>query len=134
METVPLSLMEPGLSRGETTADAFGLYRIESGALSTVVARGPLDGKELAEVLPAADRLRPLTEATDGGLFWLRDGPPDIRRIDAGGRAAGRGWLGLPRRNASRVEALSTQPLLPAWVWALAIATLMMLAWWREAR
>ena len=133
-ETVPLSPVEPGLSRGGTTADALGLYRIESGELSTVVARGPLDGKELAEVLPDAERLRPLTEATGGGLFWLRDGPPDIRRISAGGRAAGRGWLGLPRRNASRVEALSTQPLLPAWLWALAIAALMMLAWWREAR
>jgi len=133
-DSIDLRRIEPGLSRGEMISEALGLYRVESGDLSTVVARGPLDGRELAEVIPEAGRLRPLVESTGGGLFWLHEAMPDIRRVDAGQRSAGRGWLGLPRRNASRVEALTTEPLLPAWAWALMIAALMMLVWRREAR
>ena len=77
----------------------------------------------------------PVVEATGGSVRWLaEEGVPDLRRVDPGRRAYGRGWLGIEHHGAYRVLGMNETPMLPAW---LALALLLgaaIVAWWREGR
>jgi len=132
--TVTLSLGESGVAQRSLDVPEFGLYRVREDELSAVAAVGPTGGRELANVVPTASLLAPLPEETGGGVYWLEEGMPDIRRPSARASAAGAGWLGLPRREAARVDSVEQAPLLPAWAWALLLGGLMAVAWWRESR
>lgn len=131
---VTLAPGESGVARRSLDVPEFGLYQAREGELSAVAAVGPTGGRELARAVPTASLLAPLSEATEGGIFWLEDGMPDIRRPSARASAAGAGWLGLPRREAARVDSVEQAPLLPAWAWALLLGGLLALTWWRESR
>ncbi len=133
-ETVALTPGPDGIARGRVAAPELGFYRLSDGPLEAVAGVGPMGGHELSEVVPSDAVLGPLARATGGGVFWLKDGMPDIRRTASRAAAAGRGWLGLPRRGASRSEAVQAAPMLPAWLWALLLASLLGLTWWRESR
>ena len=78
--------------------------------------------------------MRPLVEATGGGIAWLEDGVPEFRRVAPGRDAAGRGWLGLQRNQASAVIGLAEVPLLPALLLLAAALGGLAGAWWREGR
>ncbi len=133
-ETVTLTPGPDGIARGRVAAPELGFYRLSDGSLEAVAGVGPMGGHELSEVVPSDAVLAPLARATGGGVFWLRDGMPDIRRPAPRAAAAGRGWLGLPRRDASRAGSVKAAPMLPAWAWALLLAALLGLTWWRESR
>ena len=78
--------------------------------------------------------LRPLIEASGGGVARLSEGVPDLRRVAADRTTAGRGWLGLRTNDRYLVTGASQLPLLPA---ILALALLLgslTFAWYREGR
>jgi len=125
---------EDGLARRRLAVPSFGLYRVREGEREAVAGVGPTGGHELSRVVPTAGRVRAPAEATGGGVYWIEEGVPELRRPAQGATAAGADWLGLPRREASRVEAVEERPLLPAWVWALLLSALLAAAWWRESR
>lgn len=107
-----------------------GLYRVEAGGQRRFVLAG--DVAEFSEVRPRAAPLDRLTEHSRGGVFWLNDGQPALRRVDAGDDAAGGDWLGLVRNRGGELIGVHQEPLLPpALAWGL-LAALMSLAWWRE--
>ena len=60
-------------------------------------------------------------QANGGGVHWLADGIPSIRRVVPGQSASGSNWIGLRRNGAYRVTSLTQQPLLPAWAALLLI-------------
>jgi len=133
-QSVKLEPGSDGLARRRLDVPAFGLYRVREGEREAVAGVGPTGGHELSRVVPTRARLNPTAEATGGGLYWIEEGLPEIRRPDEDAAAAGPDWLGLPRRNASRVEAVEESPLLPAWAWAVLLGALLAAAWWRESR
>jgi len=123
-----------GVGRRSLEVPEFGLYQVSEDGLSAVAAIGPTGGRELSRVVPTSNLLEPLSEATGGGVFWLEEEIPEIRRPSERAAVAGAGWLGLPRRDAARVESVAQAPLLPAWVWAILLAVLLAMVWWRETR
>lgn len=132
--TLPLAKAEPGRFRASLKAEALGLYRISDGTLTAVAAAGPLNPTEIAD-LRATDRLlRPVVEQSGGGIAWVADGLPAIRRVDRGRPMAGDGWMGLAANGASRVVSVDETPLLPAWAALMILIGTLMLAWWREGR
>ena len=133
----PLRLLPDadGTARARFTASEPGVYRITAGDHTAYVTPHPIAAAELAD-MRATDRIvAPIAEATGGTVRWLADeGVPELRRVEAGRRAFGRGWLGIERHGAYRVLGMSETPLLPAW---LALALLLgsaTVAWWREGR
>jgi hypothetical protein len=78
--------------------------------------------------------MKPLIAASGGGSFWLQDGMPDVKMVSPGRAATGSSWLGLRRNDSYTVTGVTERPLLPAWVYALALLALMTFAWWREGR
>jgi hypothetical protein len=133
--TVPLTDAGNGKATGAMAAPESGLYRVSDGAHRAFAASGDLNPIELTDLRSTGDRLRPIVEATDGGIARLAsDGLPDIRRVKPGRDAAGRGWIGLRANEDYVVAGVDQAPLLPAMVILLLGLGATMLAWRREGR
>ncbi len=133
---VVLEMPETGPGRFEAAWEApmLGLYRLEQGDLTRVIAVGPAAPREFVETIATGDDLEPLAAATLGGVTRLEDGIPDIRTVAEGRPAVGRGWIGVTPREAYLTADVNVAALLPAWIWLLIAAGLAIAAWLVEGR
>ncbi|PUB10848.1 hypothetical protein [Yoonia sediminilitoris] len=134
-ETV-LTLEEVSPGRFETLWEApeIGLYRLDDGDETSVIALGPSAPREFEQTIAAGDLLTPLVAGTGGGIFALSDGAIDVRTVREGRPANGRGWIGITPRGAFRTADISITPALPAWAFLLLASLLIIGAWLREGR
>lgn len=134
---MPLALSKPGLFEGQMEATEFGLYRISQDGKDTVVAMGPLNPLEFADVRATANSLAPIATATRGGIYWAGENAadmPSIRTVRAGRFAAGADWLGLRENEQYLVNDVRLVPLVPGPVALVLILASLLLAWRREGR
>lgn len=129
-----LPQVTPGLYQTVWQAPMLGLYRLEQGDLTRVIAVGPATPREFAETIASAELLQPVAEATRGGVTRLEPGMPDIRAVAEGRVALGRGWIGITPRAAYLTASVNVVPVLPAWAWLLLAAGLAVVAWLIEGR
>ncbi len=134
-ETV-LSLEEVSPGRFETLWEApeIGLYRLDDGEETSVIALGPSAPREFEQTIASATLLEPLVESTGAGVKAISDGDISIRTVREGRPASGRGWIGITPRGAYQTADISITPLLPAWAWLLLASILIVGAWLREGR
>ena len=125
---------EGGRSTGTVTVTQMGLYRVTDGTRTALAAAGPLNPIEFADVRATPDKLAPLAAASGGGVYWLADGVPEMRRVAAGRAMAGRGWLGLRENGDYVVAGFSETPLLPGIAALLLALGALIAAWRREGR
>jgi hypothetical protein len=129
---VPLVQIEPGRFEGRIGIDSIGLYRVSEDGLDAIAAAGALNPKEFADVRATKEIMQPVAEASGGGMHWLSDGLPSMRRVREGGRASGAGWIGLiDRQNYATLSVSRTTLLDPVLAVILALG-LWLLAWRRE--
>jgi len=131
---LPLHLTAPGQYQATYAAAQLGLYRLKQGDLVRVVAVGPSAPKEFEETLASPDKLAPIVAAAKGGILTLENGIPDLRLVNDGRPAAGRGWIGITPRGAYVTGDINIEPVLPAWAYLILAALASVLAWWREGR
>jgi hypothetical protein len=131
---LPMTEVSPGRYELIWQAPMMGLYRLEQGDLTRVVAVGPSAPREFVETIATGAVLEPVVTPTNGGITRLEDGVPDIRAVREGRPAAGRGWVGITPRGAYVTQDLTIAPLLPGWVWLLLAAGLAIAAWLIEGR
>lgn len=123
-----------GVARGDVAAEQTGLWRVEDGSRTALAAAGRLDSPELADLRATPERVAPLAAATGGGVRWIADGMPELRRISPDRAASGGDWLGIHRHQAHAVTGLREIPLLPALLLLAAVSGALVGAWWREGR
>jgi hypothetical protein len=131
---VTLEETAPGRFTGEITGPEIGLYRLSDGDRDAVVALGPAAPREFEETLASGAAMEDPAAVRRGGVLRLEDGLPDIRRVAEGRNAAGRGWIGLTPRAAYLTTDITVTELVPAWLFLLIAAGLMLGAWLREGR
>jgi hypothetical protein len=131
---LPMTEVSPGRFELVWQAPMMGLYRLEQGDLTRVVAVGPSAPREFVETIASSAVLEPVVTPTNGGITRLEDGVPDVRAVREGRPAAGRGWVGITPRGAYVTQDLTIAPLLPGWVWLLLAAGLAIAAWLIEGR
>lgn len=131
---LPMPEVGPGRYELVWQAPMMGLYRLEQGDLTRVVAVGPSAPREFVETIASGAVLEPVVTPTNGGITRLEEGVPDIRAVREGRPAAGRGWVGITPRGAYVTQDLTIAPLLPGWVWLLLAAGLAIAAWLIEGR
>ncbi|ROU01052.1 hypothetical protein [Histidinibacterium lentulum] len=131
-----LSLEEVSPGRFTTTWEApeMGLYRLTDGTEETVIALGPSAPREFEQTIASAESLEPFVEGPNGAILAMSEGAPDIRTVREGRPASGRGWLGITPREAYLTADIRISPLLPAWLFLLLAAGLVVAAWLREGR
>jgi hypothetical protein len=134
-QAVELRPDSDGVLRARVAAGEEGLYRAVVGEHTAYVTPRPIAPRELADMRATAAVLAPVAEATEGAVRWLAaDGVPDLRKVEPGRRAYGRGWLGVRANGAYRVLGTSDTPLLPPAVALFLLVGAAALAWWREGR
>ncbi len=135
--TVPVPLTDEGDGRlvGAMRVAGLGVYTVTMDDLHTLVAVGGANPPELMDARATAEGLAPLVAAREGGLMWLAEEShlPRIERVTPGARAHGRGWLGVPRGQGSRVVGVTTVPLLPILLVLVLLGGGLVLAWGRES-
>ncbi len=133
---VVLPMPEAGPGKYETVwpAPMLGLFRLEQGDLTRVIAVGPSAPREFVDTIASGDLLAPAAVATLGGVTRLEDGMPDIRQVRDGRPATGRGWIGVTPREAYLTADVNVAALLPGWAWLLLAAGLAVAAWLVEGR
>lgn len=127
----------PGEFVAEVPIDGLGLYRARAGDLEAVALNGPANPREYIDLRSSTEVLRPVADATGGGVFRINDAAsnlPDLRRVSRRGDAAGASWLGLRERDAYTVRDSRSTPLLPGLLAALMAIALLVFAWRREGR
>ncbi|HEY1723738.1 MAG TPA: hypothetical protein VGG27_21025 [Magnetospirillaceae bacterium] len=131
---VTLADQGDGRTTAHLTVDQDGLWRVSDGQHVALAAAGSLAPIEMAELRATADKLAPLVKTSGGGLHWVEDGLPDIRRVEPDSNAAGSSWIGMRANHDHLVTALRDAPLIPApLLLFLGIGSLVW-AWWREGR
>jgi len=124
----------PGQFVARMNAEELGLYHLTDGTLNAVAAAGPLNPREIADMRATDEIVAPYTEASGGGVHWLRDGMPDLEEVSTGANASGNGWFGVERRGSYRVTAVENDELLPPWLALLLVIGTTLFAWRRESR
>ena len=138
--TVTLRPDEPGLSRGTTTADELGLYRLTDGTLSVLLNVGPENPREFQDVVSTTEKLRPIAEATGGSIRRISAGSGDaiiMPRLVAMHEApsyGGSDWIGIRRTESSVVRGVGVLPLAIGFIGLLALLGSSVLAWAVEGR
>jgi hypothetical protein len=146
---VALEKAGPGLWRTTIDVAAPGLYKLQTpsslGVLTAVAHAGIEDAREMNEVTATDEKLKPLVEATGGGVFWTRGGGllssigsgVDVPRISMLANArvlAGSGWLGLKDREAFVTRGVKLIPMFTGFLALAALLFLLAATWWREGR
>lgn len=90
-----------GIARQRLATDQDGLYRITDGERTAYAQPRPIAPVELADIRATPDKAAPLAAATGGGVNWVYQGLPDVRRVAADRREEGRGWIGIKRNEAT---------------------------------
>ncbi|HTJ65362.1 MAG TPA: glutamine amidotransferase [Alphaproteobacteria bacterium] len=124
-----------GIARATVSADSIGLYKVSDGVRTAFAVIGSIDTPELRNVLTTDAKLKPVVEASGGGVQWLADGDRlDLRRVDAEAATSGRGWLGLRRNGRYTVRGVTETPLLPVAVLLILLGGMLAVTWYREGR
>ncbi|MFT0859447.1 hypothetical protein [Ancylobacter sp. G4_0304] len=134
---VTLDQAEPGLFRATFPADTLGLWRASDGTLTALVNVGPLNPREFSEVTSTTETLRPVIEATGGGVWRMADlagGVPRVVGVRSGERYAGEDWMGVALRDVSVVRGLGLFPLFAGLSGLLILMAGIAAAWAREGR
>ena len=111
-----------------------GVYSIGDGEHAGYAAVGGQSAREYAEVTATPAVLAPLSDATGGGVYWLEDGVPSLRRVGVNGSAAGSGWLGLKENHYFAITGETRIPLVPAWVLFGLLLAALVLTWRAEGK
>ena len=147
---VTLQAAEGGVWRTTVDVRTPGLYKLQTpsanGPLTAVAHAGLEDAREMSEVTATELKLKPLVEATGGGVFWTRGGGflsataatgVDVPRVSLLANArvlAGSGWLGLRDREAHVTRGVKLTPMFTGLLALAALLAFITLAWWREGR
>ena len=141
-----LDKVSEGLWRTTFDVKVPGLYKFESGELAAVTHAGIEDAREMSEVVATEAKLRPIADATGGGLFWTRGAGllastsstavdvPRVTMLASARHLAGSGWLGLKDREAFVTRGVKLTPMFTGLIALSALIFLIALAWWREGR
>lgn len=133
-ETHPVTTQESGLAELVLPASETGLYRVSDGEREALAAAGSLNPLEFADLRATPAVLKPLVDASAGGVQWIRDGLPDLRKVRRDRDRAGKGWLGLVGNKSYVVTGVTEFPLVPPILFMLGLLAVLMGAWWREGR
>jgi hypothetical protein len=147
---VTLDKAASGVWRSTIDVSTPGLYKLQTpsttGDLTAVAHAGIEDAREMNEVTATDEKMKPIAEATGGGVFWTRGagifatattGTVEVPRISMLSNArvlAGSGWLGLKDREAYVTRGVKVTPMFTGLMALAALLALISLAWWREGR
>ena len=74
-----------------------------------------------------------VAEASGGGVHWLTDGLPNLRRVSTDRKHSGSGWMGVVANRDYSVSSVGQTPLLPDLLVLILGLGALVWAWRRES-
>lgn len=131
-KTVTLKKGFGGRARATIPADEVGIYRLNDGIRTAVAAVGNVNPKEFSDMRATGERLAAIATASGGGIHWLADGAPSLRRVRNDRKPSGSNWMGVVSNRDFRVASIRETPMFPALLVLLLGLGALMWAWRRE--
>lgn len=131
-KTVTLKKGFGGRARATIPADEVGIYRLNDSTRTAVAAVGKVNPKEFSDMRATAVRLAGVAAASGGGIHWLADGAPSLRRVRNDRKRSGSDWMGVVSNRDFRVASVRETSMLPALLVLLLGLGALMWAWRRE--
>ncbi|MGA9954161.1 MAG: hypothetical protein WBQ22_13095, partial [Bradyrhizobium sp.] len=133
-----LSAGEPGMWTATMPANELGLWQATDGTLKALINVGPTNPKEFSEVTSTTDTLKPLAQATGGGVQRIASGSsidlPRIVPVHSSSIFRGDGWMGVKMRDASVVRGVGVLPVFAGLIGLLLLLGAFAATWLREGR
>jgi hypothetical protein len=135
---VQLVSVAPGLSRATLPVDQDGLYRASDGEHVALAVVGPDNPVEFQDVVSTLEKLRPLAEASGGGVRRLArsaNDAADVPRLIAMQESpsySGADYIGVKRTGASELVGVAQTPLAAGFLGLAALLGALVWAWFRE--
>jgi hypothetical protein len=138
-----IDVKEPGLYKLETLGPKQGTT---TATLTAVAHVGAEDVREMSEVTANDVKLKPLIEATGGGVYWTKGNGlfasadptqvdvPRVTMLASAKVLSGSGWLGLKDREAYVTRGVKLTPMFTGLLALAALLALITLTWWKEGR
>lgn len=135
-KNVKLTRVRPGHFRTTMPAETQGAYRVSTQDLTSIAAAGTLNPLEYKHVLPTSELLKPLSDASGGGIFEQATGSnlPSFRKVNPGSTAANEAFAGLIKHDQYTVTASRRTPFGPTWLYFILILAALLGAWRLEGR
>jgi len=135
---VQLSPVAPGLSRAVVSVDEDGLYRASDGEHIALAVVGPQNPVEFQEVVSTPEKLRPLAEATGGGVHRLARAADDavtlprVVSMQPSPSYSGADYIGVKRAGASALIGVKQTPLAIGFLGLALLLGALVWVWRRE--
>ena len=131
-----LSPAPDGTLTARVPAPQLGVYVVSDGTQERFALVGAINPPELTGVRTTDEKLKPLVHASGGAFNWLADAPhPDVRFLPSGRHGfGGKGWLAFRDNQGYIVTGADNHPLLPAWIYLIALLAVLVGGWWYEGR
>ena len=136
--SVQLAPVAPGLSRATLSVDEDGLYRASDGERVALAVVGPQNPVEFQDVVSNTEKLRPLAEATGGGVRRLARGADDaitlprVVAMQPSPSYSGSDYIGIKRAGASALIGVTQTPLAVGFLGLALLLGALVWAWRRE--
>ncbi|MFT5440550.1 MAG: hypothetical protein ACI9MJ_002424, partial [Alphaproteobacteria bacterium] len=123
-----------GRARAVVPVGETGIYRVRDQNHKALAAVGNINPLEFSDMRTTGSRFAALSSATGGGIHWIEDSAPELRRVRADRLTAGAGWLGVVDNRNFTVRNVREVPLLPGLLVLLLGLGALLLAWRAEGR
>lgn len=135
VETIALKDREGGWTSAKVEAVQNGIYAFTQGDKKAFAVVGTALNEEFADVHTTEEKLKPVADATGGGIVWFSENPRfDLRPVSpSASEKGGESWLGIKQNNAFTVSAVDSRELFPNWLILIVILSAAVWSWWRES-
>lgn len=115
---------EKGWLSAKVAAGENGIYRFTNGKKTAYAVVGTAASAEFSDVHTTDERLKPLVEASGGGMIWYEEQPRfSVKSLSAHQKHfGGDDWLGVKENDAYHVQKIESAPLLPNWLLLIVIS------------
>lgn len=137
-DVIALQPVLPGLWRGTVPANEPGLYKLQSGDLTSFAALGDANRREYRDVLSTPDLMEPVSDMTGGGVARVKrvSGDavrvPNILALADGARYSGADYIGVRRTNAATIDGITLFPVFAGGLGLILMSIGLMLGWLGE--
>jgi hypothetical protein len=137
---VALARGASGLWEAAIEAEEPGVYRIDMDGLSAVALVGAVNSKEFSKVVTTDEVVKPIAEASGGGMFFMGAGDaeqpalPRLVMMAGAKKMHSSGWMGLRDREAHVTLGVEYTPLFTGFAALGLLLGFFGLTWWREGR